>query len=148
MLDCDLQSIGFETILRALVEGSLTDLNLKVVQNPDPYSIKSHISTGNTNPVNVKASAGKLYGVYAVNTGSAPVYLKFHNASGAPVAGTTPVTHRWAIPANTNGAGFTIPIPDGVEFDTGIGFTITGAVADADTTAITADKVVLNLLYK
>jgi len=89
-----------------------------------------------------------LHGITAFNTGSAPVYLKFHNLAIAPTAGTTPVVHIWTIPANTNGAGFTLPIPDGLDFSTGIAFSITGAVGDSDTTAITADKVVVNLLYK
>jgi hypothetical protein len=54
-----------------------------------------------------------------------------------------------AIPGgSTAGAGSNVEFTNGIAFSSGIGITVTGAVGDTDTTAIAANEVILNLLYK
>jgi len=105
------------------------------------------VSAATTNAANVKASAGQVYCITAFNTNSSARYLKFHNTAGTPTAGSG-VTDTFLIPGNTAGAGVVINIDKGIAFSTGIGVSITGAIADADTTAIGASDVVLNIYYK
>jgi len=52
-----------------------------------------------------------------------------------------------AIPGNTAGAGAVIPIPDGLAFSTGIALAITTGAPDADTGAVAANEVIVNLGY-
>jgi hypothetical protein len=54
---------------------------------------------------------------------------------------------RYAIPASTTGAGFTIAFHVPVRFNTGIGFTMTTGVADNDVAVLTANDVILTLEY-
>jgi hypothetical protein len=44
-----------------------------------------------------------------------------------------------------NGAGTNIQFPVGVAFGTGIGYCVTGALPDADTTAITVNNTLVNI---
>jgi hypothetical protein len=102
-------------------------------------------STASTNATLVKASAGRVYRLTAFNTSAAVKFLKLYNKATAPVPGTdTPVwTEALAVgrtDLSFDGVGYT--------FATGIGFALTGAAADADTTALAAgDVVALNIGY-
>jgi hypothetical protein len=107
-----------------------------------PYSF---ISASGTNATNVKASAGTVYSMVAMNTSASARYIHMYNSASAPTAGSGTPIKRFLVPI---GGGFTWPIPpQGVAFSSGIGFTITGGVTDADTTSISASDVVLNLDY-
>jgi hypothetical protein len=101
-----------------------------------PSRIKSAASVNNTL---VKASAGNVFSLYVFNTSAALRYIKLYNKNTAPVAGTD-------IPV------VTIPIRAGAErdillndfgglFSSGIGYAITGGLADTDTTAVAVDDV-------
>lgn len=71
----------------------------------------------------VKASAGTLYAIEAFNTTDAPLYLQLFNvAQGSVTVGTTTPTNQWVIPGNANsdGAGFTFNVPQGVAYGTAI----------------------------
>lgn len=95
-------------------------------------------SANSTNGTIVKASAGNLYNVTASNNGAGTAYLKFHNSTTV-TAGTTAVAMWFAIPA---GGNINIPFGAlGARFSTGICLSITGAVADNDTTAVAAGQV-------
>jgi hypothetical protein len=101
------------------------------------------ISAANTNATGVKASAGVVASIYAVNNHATNwAYLKFHNTN-TPTAGSG-VVQTYGLPPNGGGA---IPLPTGLAFATGIGVTITGAPADADTTAVAANQVVVALTF-
>ena len=95
-------------------------------------------SAASTNGTVIKASAGNVYGIIASNSGAASAYVKLHNSTTV-TAGTTPVA-LWIKIA----AGETVRFdwgPLGARFGTGVCMSITGAVADNDTTAVTASQV-------
>ena len=52
------------------------------------------------------------------------------------------------VPGNTAGAGANVEFTNGIAFGTGIALAITTGVADADTGAVAANEIVVNLLYK
>jgi hypothetical protein len=106
------------------------------------------ISAASTNATSLKASAGQIYNVQAFNLNAAPRYLKVYNKASAPTVGTDTPVNVWMIPGNTTGAGFVLEISNGVAFATGIAYAITGGITDADTTAIGANEVVVNIQYK
>jgi hypothetical protein len=102
-----------------------------------------YLSAASTNQINVKASAGTLLNVTAINTTATVYYLKLHDTASTPTAGTTAVVQCYAIPASTSGNGFTISVP--MTFSSGIAFTLVGGIADNDTsnaaTGVTVDFV-------
>ena len=102
-------------------------------------------SAAGTNATLAKASAGRVYRLTALNTTASAKFIKFYNKATAPVPGTDTPVWTEALPVGRTDLSF-----DGVgySFATGIGFALTGAVPDADTTALAAgDIVALNLGY-
>lgn len=97
------------------------------------------IAAATTNATLIKASAGKVYGYIYKNDGASKVYLKFYNKATAPTVGTD--TPLFTIPVN---AGETVSFANdiGITFSLGIGLAVTGALADADTTAVAANSLV------
>ena len=98
----------------------------------------------------VKASAGQVYWIHAINLSAAVKYLKLYNATVATVVvGTTTPDLTFPIPTqgDTNGAGFTLSIPNGIAFGTAITIAATTGVADNDSGAPGANEVVVNLGY-
>ena len=105
-----------------------------------------YLSAASTNSTLISTGAHSVYNITAVNTTATLYYLKFSDNSAAPTCGTTAVVHTYPIPASATGAGLTISIPVGIKFASGLGFCITGAVADNDTTSA-ATGVVINVDY-
>lgn len=106
---------------------------------------KLHIAAGTTNATVVKASKGFLKGFYVTNTSGAIKFLKFHNTSAAPTPGSG-VEMIYSVPAN---GSLNIDFGDNpIVFETGIGITMTGAAALADTTAVTAGDLIANIFYE
>ena len=99
------------------------------------------ISAASTNATSVKASAGSVGFIHATNLNAAARFLKLYNKASAPTVGTDTPIATLVIPGNTAGAGFVLPITGGVFFSTGIAYAVTGAYADADTTAVAAGEV-------
>jgi primosomal replication protein N len=99
----------------------------------------------------VKATAGKVLWVHAINLTAVKQYLKFYNATAANVTvGTTTPVLTFPIPTvgDTNGAGFTINFGDaGVQFSTAITIAATTGFADNDTGAPAVNAVIVNLGY-
>ena len=98
----------------------------------------------------VKATAGQVYWLHCINLAASLRYLKFYNATAASVTvgTTTPVmTIPILTQGDTNGAGFTLAIPNGIAFSTAITVAATTAIADADTGAPGANEVIINLGY-
>lgn len=108
-----------------------------------PYKLTSAAST---NGQNVKASAGQVYGVVALNLGTSVAYLKLYNKATAPSPGSDTPVQTYPIPSNEG--GLSLQFPAGLAFGTGIGIAITGGAADNDTTAVAAGEVLVNLQYK
>jgi hypothetical protein len=103
-------------------------------------------SAATTNATSLKASAGRLFKIRGLNNAASIRYLKLYNKASAPTVGTdVPVI---TIPLRAS-ADFDIDLGVyGYFFSTGIAYAITGAVADADATAIVAgDILALNIWY-
>jgi hypothetical protein len=107
-------------------------------------SINHLISAATTNATNVKASAGQVYGWTIFNTNAAIRYVKLHNTAGAPTAGTG-VVYTIGVPAT---GGNNITLPTGLAFSTGIAFTTVTGVADADTVAVGASDLAIDIHFK
>lgn len=107
------------------------------------------LSAATTNGNNIKASAGQLYGFVITNVNAAARFVKLYNKATAPTVGTDTPVMTLVIPGNANGSGMVAAeFTSGIAFGTGIGIAITGVVTDADATAVAANEVVVNLLYK
>lgn len=105
------------------------------------------ISAASTNATSVKASAGTLQSVIAMNNHATDIaYLKIYNLAAAPTVGTSTPVQVYALAPN--GGGVALNYSDGgVAFGTGIAFAITAGMADTDTTAVAANQVCVNLTY-
>lgn len=108
-------------------------------------TISRLISAATTNATVVKASAGQLFGWYIFNVNSSVRYLKIYNKATSPTVGTDTPILTIAIPA-ANGAN--VEFTNGIACSAGIGFALTTGVADADTAAVAANEITVNLLYK
>jgi len=107
------------------------------------------LSAGTTNANSVKASAGQVYGWYITNTNAAARFVKLYNKASAPTVGSDTPVMTLLIPGGTSGSGaIAAEFVSGIAFGTGIAIAITGLIADADTTAIGANDVIVNLMYK
>ena len=98
----------------------------------------------------VKGSTGQIYWIHCMNLTSSPLYLKLYNATVASViVGTTAPDLTFPIPTqgDTNGAGFTLSIPNGIEFGVAITIACTTGIADSDTGAPGANACVVNIGY-
>lgn len=107
---------------------------------------KKYFSANTTNSTLVYASKGLLKTGVVINTTSTIYYLKLYDKATAPTCGTdTPV---WTLPVpfgnSGAGGGFVLPLADGLQFANGIGFCLTGALADNDTT-VAATGIVIDL---
>ena len=125
------------------VSGSLTSAGTttNTPATPTPSIVSSAATTNGTV---VKASAGTIYGGMLTNTGAAAAFFKLYNSTTVTV-GTTAVALTIPIPA-----GGSVPFnygPQGMRFGTGICFSITNLAADADTTAVAAGQVKVNLSF-
>ena len=119
--------------------GNALDINIKSGALAPTSTQKAFSVVGSPAAVAIKASAGTLYGYQAVNTGAAPVYLKFYNvAAGSVTVGTTVPVYTIPIPTvATTGAGIAPALPAaGIAFSTAMSFAFTNAAADNDATAV------------
>lgn len=99
-----------------------------------------------TNATNAKASAGDVFSIEATNTTAALKYLKLYNKATAPTVGTD--TPFLTIPLQPSNAPTLRTFPNGLYLSAGISYALTGAAADADTTALAAGDVVgVNIAY-
>ena len=103
----------------------------------------------NATPVNIKASAGQVYGYYIANTATGSVfrYVKIYNKATAPVIGSDAALLVMTIPVPA-GAAANVEFSNGIAFSSGIGITAVTGVADTNATAPTANDVIVNILYK
>lgn len=105
------------------------------------------LSGASTNATSVKASAGTLYSIMAINLNAAACFLKLYNKASAPTVGTDTPVMTIPIPGNTAGAGVVIPLGPGADFATGIALAITTGAADSNTGAVAANEVFVNGVY-
>ena len=98
----------------------------------------------------VKATAGQIYSIHAMNLTNAKLYLRFYNLTAANTTvgtSTLELVFPLATQGDTNGAGFTASWPNGLEFDTAISVACTTGIADNDTGAPGANSCVVNISY-
>lgn len=105
------------------------------------------VSASSTNATSVKASAGAVGSIIAFNLNAAVRFLKLYNKASAPTVGVDVPVATLPIPGNTAGAGFSLSIPQGVAFTTGIALALTTGYADGDTGAVAAGDLFLWLAY-
>lgn len=123
---------------------AIGDVGLQVRANATGAASKTHlVSAATTNPTIVKASAGRLLGWRIYNTNAAVRYVKLHNQTTAPTAGTG-VAETIPVPPNGIAQG---NIPQGSGFTTGIGMTTVTGGADADATAVGAGDLIIDLYW-
>lgn len=107
-----------------------------------------YLSAATTNSTNVKATPGIVYQIHAGNTTAGAYYLKIYDKATAPTCGTDTPIQTYVVPPAANGGALTLPNIYGMNFAAGIGFCLTGAITDADTTATTANSAVIDIIYK
>lgn len=129
-----------------LIGKSICDMSATIANGP-AFSVHRLVSAAaSTNATSVKASAGRVLKIRGYNAKAAVCYLKLYNKASAPTVGTD--TPFMTIPLKASDV-FDIDFEDfGLNFSTGIAYAITGAAADADTTAlVAADVVGLAVVY-
>lgn len=107
-----------------------------------PYKL---ISASGTNATNVKAAPGNLYSIVAVNTSASLKYLKIYNLAVAPTVGTSVPVQVYPLAAS--GGGVSLSLATGLSLNTGIALATTGGAADADTTGVAANDVIVSLTF-
>lgn len=113
------------------------------------YNVSRTIAAASTNAVLVKPQAGTVNGWQFTNAAAYAVFLKLYDSATIPTAGAgTPKMTIGFPPGVTDSVDFGSDPNSSIPFTSGIGFTITKLVADADTTVLVANDCVLNLLYK
>lgn len=144
--ECAPVASGAVAINAALPAGAakVGDVGAQVTANATGAGVIAKVlSAASTNATNVKASAGRLYGVHLGNTSAAWKYLKLHNTAAAPTPGAGVVAIIAIPPGGQVSVGFDV----GIGFATGIGYTITNLSPDADVTAVAAGDVVGTLVF-
>lgn len=117
-------------------------------QTSGGLSVTSSIIAANVAGYNVKASAGQVFHIDAFSNTTTVMYLKIYNTSTQPNCGTGTPVMRLLIPANSSGAGFVNEITQGIAFSVGIGYCVTGGIADTDKTAPAANDYVVDFEYE
>lgn len=102
-------------------------------------------SASGTNATNVKNAAGQIGGWFLYNNTASAKFVHVYNSSSTPTAGSGTPAFTIGVPAN---GGTNVEFGKGVAMGAGIGYTITGAITDTDTTSVGADEVHGFLLYR
>ncbi len=127
---------------------SLIALTKRLLGKLDPLvnSVYTVDSLGTTNLAQIKASAGRIKSIDAVNCTGAIKVLRFYDVLGAGVTvGATVATRVYAIAANSS---LHIDFGSGDTYATAISVAITGAIAYNDATAVAAHDVQLAVNYQ
>jgi len=112
-------------------------------------SVYSVIWPNNTTAVQVCKNPCRIYQVDAFNNGASLDYVKLYNASTATCGVGTP-QYRAVIPfgSSSSGGGFSLPVVNGDSYSAGAWLCITGAIGDSDTTAPSANQIIIDIHYK
>jgi hypothetical protein len=105
-------------------------------------------SAATTNSTLVLTGTSGLQALWATNIGATVAFVKLYNKATAPTVGTDVPEMIITVPAAVAGVPGTIEVTpgfNGYRFALGLGLAITGAVADADTTAVAAGQVKVKL---
>lgn len=107
-------------------------------------------SAATNNATTVKASAGQVYSMQAMNKNASPRYLKFYNKASnpAPATDSSLLVKVIMIPGNSAGAGAVLNWDKGLEFTTGVAYAVVNGASDTDNTSIGSEDVQVNVDYK
>ena len=94
--------------------------------------------------VNIKSSAGQIYGWFLFNNSGSVRYVKLYNKGSSPSVGFD--TPFMTIPLPTGG-GANVNFTSGIAFSSGIGIGATTGVSDADSSSPGANEVIINIIY-
>lgn len=123
---------------------AIGDVGMQYRANATGGATRYHlISANTTNAAVVKASAGRLIGWSVYNDNAATRYVKFHNQTTTPTAGSG-VVMTLAIPSKQVRE---MQLPGGIGFATGIAITTTTGIADNDSAAVAANDLSIDLFY-
>lgn len=139
-------TVSTVTTLSAISAGTnlIADVGHQYRANATGAASGTHlVSAATTNATIVKGSPGRVVGWSFGNTNAAWRYVKLHNQTTTPTAGTG-VVRTIAIPPN--GVN-TFKIEGGIAFATGIGLTTVTGAADADTAAVGLNDIVGDLFF-
>jgi len=141
-----IQNIVSATISSAISAGTnlIGDFGIQYRANATGAASRNHlISAATTNPTVIKASAGRLLGWNVSNTNAAYRYVKLHNQTTAPTAGTG-VVQTIAVPPNSN---VNFSCEGGIAFTTGIAMTTVTGTADNDNGAVGANDLIIDIFF-
>lgn len=124
--------------------GSVCLNNLGVTGSPTTHKLTAGASTNATSVKNVQ---GCVAGGYLRNRAASERYFKFYNKASAPTVGTDTPILTIGIPATSFVSLADVVGAYGLKFAAGIAYAMTTAYADADTGALTAGDVDVNLIY-
>jgi hypothetical protein len=130
----------------ALVAGTaaIGDVGQQYRANATGAASGTHlVSAATTNATVVKAGAGRVLGWFFINTNAAIRYIKLHNQTTTPTAGSG-VVRTIGIPAN-GVASFRLE--GGIAFSTGIALTTVTGAADADNTAVGLNDIIGDIFF-
>lgn len=103
------------------------------------------IAAGTTNASTVKGAPGQVYGWFIFNNAAATRHVKLYNTKLVPNVGVDLPLLTLAFPA---GAAANVWMASGIKgFTQGIGLATTVNAADNDSTAVTANDLIINVLY-
>lgn len=106
------------------------------------------IATADVNAVSLKATAGRLYLLVASNLTASAKFVKLYNKTSAPTVGTDVPVLTFPVQANQTVTLYSDSPDGGLPFSAGVAFAMTGAVGDADATALAAGDMVINGRYE
>ncbi len=105
------------------------------------------ISAATTNATVVKAAPAQLVGWSLSNVNAAVRYLKLYNKATAPTVGTDVPLLTISLPLG--GVPVTNVFDDaGIGFSAGLSFALTTGLADADTAAVAASEIIVQIFYR
>jgi hypothetical protein len=107
-------------------------------------SSQAIVSANSTNPISIKASAGKVTGWYIYNSNANARKVAFHNTAGTPTAGSA-VYLSIVIPGL---AAANVSFPDGIDFSTGIAITTVTGLPNSDASIVGLNDLIINIFYK
>lgn len=108
--------------------------------------------TGSTaGSVTVASSACTAYSITAFNMTATPIFLKIYDSSTSASSTDTPIL-TYVVPANSqlSGAGFSLNVPQGIAFASGLSYRASTVLEDNDGGIAypTSGDLVVNILYK
>jgi hypothetical protein len=90
-----------------------------------------------------------VFTVRLTNTNAAARYVKLYNVATAPTAGQATPQAVICIPGGTTALPSVVidNNANGEAYPLGIGYTVTGEMADSDTTAVTSGDLIVDIRY-